>query len=200
LHAPGRRGVAGADPIERALALVREQLRVSVSFVSGIVDGREVVFHMAGGGGLASFVAGAARRSVTRSASGCSPDASATSCRTWRPSLALADLIWPARMRSVGVVDAIAGAILGSSGGSDHATSGTSRRGQAQCRCSARARDRDSSPTIPASCPGHVEGLAWSELALGAVGRQQRTTERCNAEAVGPATTDRDAWPGIGVP
>jgi hypothetical protein len=60
LHAPGRRGVAGADPIERALALVREQLRMSVSFVSGIVDGREVVCHMAGDGGLASFVAGAA--------------------------------------------------------------------------------------------------------------------------------------------
>jgi hypothetical protein len=78
LHAPGRRGVASADPIERALALVREQLRVSVSFVSGIVDGREVVCHMAGDREPAVVRGGRPRcRSLTRSASDCSPDASA---------------------------------------------------------------------------------------------------------------------------
>jgi hypothetical protein len=52
LRAPSRRGVTGADPIQRALALVREQLRVNVSFVSEIVDGREVVRHAAGDGSL----------------------------------------------------------------------------------------------------------------------------------------------------
>jgi GAF domain-containing protein len=60
LRAPGRRAAVGADPIERALVLVREQLRVSVSFVSEIVDGREVVRHAVGDGSLPAFVAGAA--------------------------------------------------------------------------------------------------------------------------------------------
>ena len=51
LRVPRSRGVTGAAPIQRALALVREQLRVDVTFVSEIVDGREVVRH-AGDGSL----------------------------------------------------------------------------------------------------------------------------------------------------
>ena len=64
LHAPGRRGVAGVAPIERALALVREQLRASVTFVSEIVDDREVVRHTAGDGSLPGVRGG--RRAATR--------------------------------------------------------------------------------------------------------------------------------------
>jgi hypothetical protein len=47
-----------AGPIQRALALVRDQLRVNVNFVSEIVDGREVVRHAAGDGSLSSYAAG----------------------------------------------------------------------------------------------------------------------------------------------
>jgi GAF domain-containing protein len=98
LHAPRRRGVAGADRIERALALVREQLRVSVTFVSEIADGREVVRHAAGDGSLPAFVAGAAlpladticERLLAGRVGHVVPDVVAEP--------ALSDLAWPARM------------------------------------------------------------------------------------------------------
>jgi len=98
LRAPGRRGVAGADPIERALALVREQLRASVTFVSEIVDDREVVRHVAGDGSLPAFVAGAAlpladticERLLAGRIGHLVPDVSAEP--------ALGDLSWPAQL------------------------------------------------------------------------------------------------------
>jgi GAF domain-containing protein len=98
LRAPSRRYVTGADPIQRALALVREQLRVNVSFVSEIVDGREVVRHAAGDGSLPGFVAGAAlpladticERLLAGRIGHIVPDVAAEP--------ALADLTWPAQI------------------------------------------------------------------------------------------------------
>jgi GAF domain-containing protein len=98
LRAPGRRDVPGVDPMGRALALVREQLRVSVSFVSEIVDGQEVVRHSAGDGSLPAFVAGAAlpladticERLLAGRIGHVVPDVAAEP--------ALADLTWPAEI------------------------------------------------------------------------------------------------------
>ena len=98
LRAPRSRSDAGADPIQRALALVREQLRVNVSFVSEIVDGREVVRHAAGDDSLPGFVAGAAlpladticERLLAGRIGHLVADVAAEP--------ALADLTWPARI------------------------------------------------------------------------------------------------------
>lgn len=98
LRAPRTRSDAGADPIQRALALVREQLRVNVSFVSEIVDGREVVRHAAGDDSLPGFVAGAAlpladticERLLAGRIGHLVADVAAEP--------ALADLTWPARI------------------------------------------------------------------------------------------------------
>lgn len=98
LRAPRSRSDAGADPIQSALALVREQLRVNVSFVSEIVDGREVVRHAAGDDSLPGFVAGAAlpladticERLLAGRIGHLVADVAAEP--------ALADLTWPARI------------------------------------------------------------------------------------------------------
>ena len=98
LRAPGRQAAAGSDPIQRALALVREQLRVNVTFVAEIVGGREVVRHAVGDGGLPEFVAGAAlplvdticERMLAGRIGHAVPDIAA------EPTLA--DLTWPAQI------------------------------------------------------------------------------------------------------